>query len=209
MDATTAAVILIFVISIFSGMGNNRGYTPPKAPPAPAFPVAAPAPTGAIDTGVTIAEPPARYAAVDPVTTQTSIQTYILKYRSSDLAAQITGSIMRHAQTYDVNPKLVAALIARESKFNPRALSSSGAMGLGQLLPSTAKGLGVTDGFDVDQNARGTTRYLRSLIDRFSGKDSAGIAAYLVGPNAVKRDGAISDRTRSYVEDIYQIYYKI
>jgi soluble lytic murein transglycosylase-like protein len=208
MDATTAAVILIFVISIFSGIGNNRGYTPPHVPP----PVSAPAgsaPVFPVDTGVTLAEPPSAFAAVDPVATQTAIQKYILKYRSPELAAEITGSIMRHAQTYDLNPKLAAALIARESKFNPRALSSSGAMGLGQLLPSTAKGLGVDNGFDIDQNARGTVRYLKSLIDRFSGKVSAGVAAYLVGPNAVSRDGSISDHTRSYVEDIFTIYNNI
>lgn len=208
MDATTAAVILIFVISIFSGMGNNRGYAPPRVPSS----VSAPSTTGPtfpVDTGVTLEEPPSHFAAVDPVTTQIAIQNFILKYRSPELATEITSSIMRHAQTYDLNPKLAAALIARESKFNPRALSSSGAMGLGQLLPSTAKGLGVDDGFDVDQNARGTVRYIKSLIDRFSGKVSAGVAAYLVGPNAVNRDGSISDHTRSYVEDIFQIYQKI
>lgn len=209
MDATTGAIVLIFIISIFSGMGNNKGYTPP---PAPKFPVAAPtvpAPAGAIDTGVAVAPPPAGFAAVDPVQTSAAINSYIQKYRSGDLAAEITGSIMKHAQTYNLNPKLAAALIARESKFNPRALSSSGAMGLGQLLPSTAKGLGVENGFDIDQNARGTVRYLKSLIDRFSGNVSAGVAGYLVGPNAVKRDGTISDHTRSYVEDIYKIYYKM
>jgi len=202
MDVTTGAIVLIFVISIFSGMGNNKGYTQPSTPK---FPVAAP--TADIDVAIT--PPPAGFSAVDPVLAPVAIQTYIQKYRSSDLAAEITGSIMKHSQTYDVNPKLVAALIARESKFNPRALSSSGAMGLGQLLPSTAKGLGVTDGFDIDQNAMGTTRYIKSLIDRFSGNVSAGIAGYLVGPNAVKRDGSITDHTRSYVEDIYKIYYKM
>jgi soluble lytic murein transglycosylase-like protein len=210
MDVTTGAIVLIFVISIFSGMGNNKGYTTPSAPKFPvAAPTTAPTPAGAIDTGVAIVPPPAHFAAVDPVATPTAIKTYIKKYRSDDLAGEIAGSIMKHSQTYDVNPKLVAALIARESKFNPRAISSSGAMGLGQLLPSTARGLGVTNGFDVDQNAMGTTRYIKSLIDRFSGNVSAGIAGYLVGPNAVKRDGTISDHTRSYVEDIYKIYYQM
>jgi soluble lytic murein transglycosylase-like protein len=209
MDATTAAVILIFVISIFSGMGNNKGYTPPAAPRFPVAAPTAPAPAGEIDTGVAMVPPPAGFTAVDPVATPAAIKTYIKRYRSDELATEITSSIMRHSQTYDLNPKLAAALIARESKFNPRALSSSGAMGLGQLLPSTAKGLGVEDGFDVDQNARGTVRYLKSLIDRFSGNVSAGVAGYLVGPNAVKRDGTISTHTRSYVEDIYNIYYKM
>jgi soluble lytic murein transglycosylase-like protein len=207
MDVTTGAIVLIFVISIFSGLGNNKGFNQPSGPK---FPVASPtAPAGAVETGVSIAPPPAAFAAVDPVQTSTEIKKYIKKYRSDDLAAEITGSIMKHSQTYDLNPKLAAALIARESKFNPNARSSSGAMGLGQLLPSTARGLKVENGFDVDQNARGTVRYLKSLIDRFSGNVSAGIASYLVGPNAVSRDGTISDHTRSYVEDIYKIYYQM
>lgn len=207
MDTTTAAIILIFVISVFSGFGHNKGYKPPSPPPSvPSAPMPT---TGVINTEVSVAVPPSNYAAVEPVVTQNAINKYILKYRSPDLAVSITTSIMKHSAAYDVNPKLVAALIARESKFNPRALSSSGAMGLGQLLPSTAKGLGVKDGFDVDQNAMGTTRYLKSLIDRFNGSVSAALAGYLVGPNAVARDGTISSHTRSYVEDVLKIYYKI
>ncbi len=207
MDTTTAAIILIFVISIFSGFGHNKGYKPPSPPPT--MPSSSMPTTGVINTEVTVAEPPSNYAAVEPVSTQNAINSYIQKYRSPELSVSITTSIMKHSAAYDINPKLVAALIARESKFNPRALSSSGAMGLGQLLPSTAKGLGVTDGFDIDQNAMGTTRYLRSLIDRFKGSVSAGLAGYLVGPNAVVRDGTISSHTRSYVEDVLKIYYKI
>lgn len=204
MDATTAAVILIFVISIFSGFGHNQGYTPPSTPPTPFRPPAAETPKQV----VSVTEPPSNFAAVDPVLAHSAIKNYVFKYRSSEQSTQIASSIVRHSQTYDVNPKLVAALIARESKFNPRALSSSGAMGLGQLLPSTAKGLGVDDGFDIDQNARGTVRYLKSLIDRFKGSVSYAIAAYLEGPNQVMRSG-YSAHTRTYVEDILLIYSKI
>lgn len=155
-----------------------------------------------------MAEPLPGFASVDPVLTQGAIQNFVQKYRSHEQAAEITGSIMRHSQAFDMNPKLVAALIARESKFNPRALSSSGAMGLGQLLPSTAKNLGVDDGFDIDQNARGTVRYFKSLIDRFKGRVSYAVAAYLEGPNAVMSNG-YSAHARTYVEDILQIYQKI
>lgn len=105
-----------------------------------------------------------------------------------------------------MNPKLVAALMTRESKFNPRARSSSGAIGLGQLLPSTAKGLNLDDPYDIDQNAKGTVRYFKSLIDRFNGQVSNAIAGYLEGPNAVMRNGGYSDHTRGYVQDILAIY---
>lgn len=200
MEATTAAVVLLFVISIFSGFGHNGGYVQPApttqntpAPARPVFPVEEPLSTFAGAGG-------------NP---QPAIQKFVAVYRNPDEAAQITSSIMRHAQTYDLNPKLAAALIRRESKFNPRALSSSGAAGLGQLLPSTAKGLNIDDPFDIDQNARGTVRYFKSLIDRFGGKVSSAIAAYLEGPNAVMRNGGFSEHTRSYVQDILEIYHKI
>jgi len=199
MDATTAIIVLVFVISIFSGFGGNKGYKQPSPPPIP---------TGIIHSEVSAVEPPPNFSAAG-INAQSAIQNHITKYRSNAEAVQIADSIVRHSMTYDINPKLVAALITRESKFNPRALSSSGAMGLGQLLPSTARGLGVDDGFDIDQNAKGTVRYLKSLIDRFKGKVSAAIAAYLEGPNAVSRQGGFSDHTRTYVEDILTIYQKI
>jgi soluble lytic murein transglycosylase-like protein len=200
MDATTGIIIFIFVISIIGGIGSNKGY---KAPPAtPAFP------SGAVYSQVSVAEPPANFAG-GGIDAQASIQNHIAKYRSPSEAAQIADSIMRHSMTYDMNPKLVAALITRESKFNPRAVSSSGAVGLGQLLPSTARGLNVDDPYDIDQNAKGTIRYFKSLIDRFNGKVSSAIAGYLEGPNAVMRQGGYSEHTRTYVEDILNVYQKI
>jgi len=199
MSATTAVIILIFVISIFSGFGKNKGYAPP---PAPTFS------TGTVYSEVSAVEPPPYFSAAG-INAQVAIQNHITKYRSPSEAAQIADSIVRHSMTYDINPKLVAALITRESKFNPRAISSSGAVGLGQLLPSTAKGLGVDDPFDIDQNAKGTVRYFKSLIDRFKGKVSNAVAGYLEGPNAVARQGGFSAHTRTYVEDILSIYQKI
>ncbi|MDD5593683.1 MAG: lytic transglycosylase domain-containing protein [Candidatus Margulisbacteria bacterium] len=204
MDATTAVVVLIFVVSIFSGFGNNKGY---KAPSAPVFPVAQTQPA-AVYQAPLVGEPPPAFVGAGE-NAQPAINRHVAKYRSGDEAAQITDSIMRHSMTYNMNPKLVAALITRESKFNPRAMSSSGAGGLGQLLPSTAKGLGVDDVFDIDQNAKGTVRYFKSLIERFNGRVSSAIAAYLEGPNAVLRNGGYTDHTRSYVQDILAIYQKI
>jgi soluble lytic murein transglycosylase-like protein len=203
MDVTTGAIVLIFIISIFSGFGSNKGY---KQPTSPKFPVES---TGTINSSVSLTEPDPRYAVVDAAATRGAIQNYICKYRSGDESAQIAGCIMKYSQSYDLNPKLAAALIARESKFNPRAVSSSGAIGLGQLLPSTAKGLKIDDPYDIDQNAKGTVRYIKSLIDRFNGKVSSAIASYLEGPNAVTRNGGYSDHTRSYVEDILTIYQNI
>src|SRR3989338_3766225 len=201
MEASTAAVVILFVMAIFSGFGGNKGYKAPSAP-APVFPVAQAGPVFPIE------EPSPAFAGAG-LEPRPASQKCVARHRQPDEAAQITDSIMRHSQIFDLNPKLVAALIRRGSKFNPRALSSSGAMGLGQLLPSTARGLDVTDGFDIDQNAQGTVRYIKSLIERFNGRVSSAIAAYLEGPNAVARNGGYSDRTRSYVQDILALYQKI
>lgn len=124
---------------------------------------------------------------------------------------KITECILKYSRQFDVNPRLVAALIARESSFNKFAVSSSGAQGLGQLMPSTAAGLGVTEPFDIDQNVMGTTRYIRSMIDRFPGPDrlSFAIAGYFEGPNAVFRAGGFQPRSKSYVEDIFRFYDRI
>lgn len=199
MDTTTAVIIVVFVISILTSLGN-KGYTPPSVPPAP---------TGTVYSEVSTAEPDPTYFAVVGENPRSSVEKFILKYRSPDLAASITDSIMRHSQAFDMNPKLVAALIARESKFNPRALSSSGAAGLGQLIPSTVKGLGLDDPYDIDQNVKGTVKYFKSLVDRFRGKVSNAIAAYLEGPNLVERQGGFSPNAKTYVEEVLNIYQKI
>ena len=205
MSATTAIVILIFVLSIFSGMGNNQGYHQSTAS-RPVFPIESG--TSAVPAPI-LGQPDPSFAAVGGTAAQPAIQNYIQKYRSNEESIAISSSIVKHSQTYDMNPKLVAALIARESKFNPQAVSSSGAGGLGQLLPSTAKGLDVDDVFDIDQNAKGTTRYMRSLIDRFKGNVSFAIASYLEGPNAVQRNNGYTEHTGTYVNDILTIYNKI
>lgn len=196
MDTTSAVIVLLFFISIFTSLGN-KGYTPPVAP------------SGAIYNSTTVSEPNPVFSPSMEADSRPSIEKFISKYRNGEESAAIAASIIKYSQTYNVNPKLVTALIKRESKFNPRATSSSGAMGLGQLLPSTAQKLGVTDGYDIDQNVYGTVRYLKSLLDRFNGKVSSAIAAYLEGPNAVDRQGGFSEHTRTYVEDILSIYQQI
>ena len=115
--------------------------------------------------------------------------------------------IAEHAKANDLNPVLVRAVIETESAFNPRAISRVGAMGLMQLMPGTARDLGVVDPFDPEDNIRGGTKYLRSLLDRFDGNVEHALAAYNAGPGAVEKyDGVPPYReTRNYVAKINRI----
>ncbi len=122
----------------------------------------------------------------------------------STRGAEFDAIIENHAQAKGLHPALVRAVIEAESAFNPRAVSRVGAMGLMQLMPGTAKDLGVNDPFDPGENIRGGTTYLRSLLDRFNGDVRLALAAYNAGPGAVERyDGVPPYReTRGYVAKI-------
>jgi hypothetical protein len=215
MDGTTTTVIiLIFVFSILGAVtGKHPPVSRPYIPQKPSYTESNV--TGALHSEVDLSLIPGyAYSSGYTEGLAVSLKKFILSYakKVEDWEAQgIADSIIKYGQTYDVNPKLVCALIARESRFNRFAVSSSGAQGLGQLLPSTASGLGISDPFDIDQNVMGTSRYFKSLLDRFSGpqKVTFSLAGYLEGPNIVKQRGSFKASSKRYIEDIYQIYSKI
>lgn len=109
---------------------------------------------------------------------------------------------------YGIDPKLVVSVIEVESGFNPRAVSPKGAQGLMQLMPETAKMLGVTDSFDPDQNLRGGIRYLSYLHDLFDQDLSLALAAYNSGEGRVMRLGRVPriSETRTYVDRVTRLY---
>jgi soluble lytic murein transglycosylase-like protein len=96
---------------------------------------------------------------------------------------------------------LISDVIYHESTGNPRAVSKTGAQGLMQLEPGTAKDMGVANAFDPRQNVIGGSRYLRSLIDRYRGNVPYALAAYNEGPENFEK-GILPDETRAYVEAI-------
>ena len=108
------------------------------------------------------------------------------------------------ARLHQVSSDLVKAVIAAESEFDQWAVSSKGARGLMQLMPDTARRLGVADSFDARQNIFAGTQYLRQMLDQFGGDVDLALSAYNAGPNAVLRHGGIPPyrETRGYVQKV-------
>lgn len=123
-------------------------------------------------------------------------------------AAQLRPLIDKYATQFRLDPELVRSVIATESGFQERAVSSKGALGLMQLMPSTAAQLGVWDPFDPEQNIRGGTKHLRFLMDTFNNDLPLSLAAYNAGENLVQRLGRIPDirETHNYVRSVTARY---
>mgnify|MGYP001052750685 CR=1 FL=1 len=142
--------------------------------------------------------------------------------RLSDSEAEtIARSILGFSYRYKLDARLVCAVILAESNFRIDATSRCGAMGLGQLMPGTAAGLGISNPYDPVENVYGSVRYIRSMLDRMSGKKqwneltwkdlALALAAYNAGPGAVKKHGGIPPyrETQNYVRKVTQIYKKL
>lgn len=112
------------------------------------------------------------------------------------------------ADTYGVDVKLLKCIAYAESSFRPNVTSKSGAMGVMQLMPKTAEGLGVRDGYNPKQNILGGAKYIAAQLNRFEGNIEYALAAYNAGPNSVQKYGGIPpyEETQNYVKKIMGIY---
>lgn len=122
--------------------------------------------------------------------------------------AQLVNMINRVARENGVDERLVHALIKQESGFNPNARSKVGAMGLMQLMPSTAKALGVKDPYNATQNVEGGVKYLKSMLQKYNGNVILALAAYNAGPGAVDKYSGVPPykETQNYVKNILANY---
>ena len=119
-------------------------------------------------------------------------------------ASQVDGFVRQAAEREGFTPDLLRAVIQRESGFRPCAVSVKGAQGLMQLMPATAETFGVTDAFDARQNIDAGSRFLRYLLDRYSGDLSLALGAYNAGPGRVDQYQGIPPfpETQGYVRGI-------
>lgn len=124
-------------------------------------------------------------------------------YRTSG-GANYENYFQAAAETYQIPENLIKAVAKAESDFNPNAVSHCGAQGIMQLMPSTARSLGVTNSFDPAQNIMGGAKYLRQMLDNFNGDVSKALAAYNAGPGAVQKYDGIPPykETQNYVAKV-------
>lgn len=135
-----------------------------------------------------------------------------LKYKVAELPSlskgQIQQIVSQISDKYQVDDKLVMALIQQESNFNTTAVSKAGAMGLMQLMPGTAKTLGVLNPFSAEQNIEGGVKHLKNMLDKYKGNLILALAAYNAGGGSVDKYGGVPPykETQNYVRKILTNY---
>lgn len=177
----------------------SASYESAAASAESAAPVIDAEPSTAINTKTKYPLVSSSYESVYPRLSQIQIQ---------ELMPRIDAAINTYSKQFGLETELIRAVIKEESGFQPFALSTSGAMGLMQLMPGTAEGLGVTDAYNIEQNILGGTQYLYYQLKAFDGDLKLALAAYNAGPNAVRKYGDIPPytQTQNYVRKVLNSY---
>ncbi|ADK84786.1 Lytic transglycosylase catalytic [Desulfarculus baarsii DSM 2075] len=144
------------------------------------------------------AEPAAEDENLTPAAPQPGLAQRAYRQKLDDI-------VVRAARRHGVDPHLARAVVTAESDFNPASTSPAGAMGLMQLMPETARDLGVSDPYDPEQNVDGGVRYLGQMLSRFDGSVDKALMAYNWGPSNVERQGRPPAETRAYLQKVMRL----
>ena len=147
-------------------------------------------------------------AASEVSTTQLTDQKQDFSKTAVENDPLFRSIIQEASDRYEIEPELIHAIIMAESSYNPTAVSRKGARGLMQLMPSTAKALGVKDSFNPEHNIDGGVRYFRQLLDRFGGDVKMALAAYNAGSRKVREYKGVPPfaSTRYYINRVFSYY---
>lgn len=199
---------------------RNRSQAAAPAPKTSKTPSGLSGTIGSRGSKLTSRSTPAPAPRVVPAAEAVNTYAAFIKNRNKKLtdaqAIEIARGVIGFSIQYGVDARLVMAILIVESGFNPNATSRSGAMGLGQLMPATAKGLGVSNPYDTTENLYGTVRTIRGHLERYN-KQTGGdayealilsLAAYNAGSGAVRRHGGVPPyrETQNYVVKVTETY---
>ena len=146
------------------------------------------------------------YEQVDAGKLRAFIRKFQPKYQEYQVDT-MANTVIKNGKLYDLDPKLIAALIARESGFDPKVTSSTGAMGLGQIKSFHFTRLGITNPYDVEQGTKGVSIMLRELLNKWSQNPkplNMALAEYKEGASALS-DKTYKPETQKYIEEILKL----
>ncbi len=168
------------------------------------YPSSVPAHTSTADTYPSAVSQVGDHPSTVPTPSSYATPTPAIDAGAADTSSAYAPLIEQSAARYGLDPAILSGLIQQESGFDPSAHSSAGALGLTQLMPSTAASLGVAEPLDPVQSIEGGARYLSQLLHQFAGNTADALAAYNAGPGAVQQYGGVPpySETQQYVTKV-------